>query len=330
MSDHVIHGANISEGGLTGTANRNLLDYFQISFDPTGAAVVDYTDDHNDFDGHTFIARQISGPKITGDGKTTVPDPGPAPAPSGPLPTAASVGGIAGSQVTDFRQDAAIGLLTRVNVDDPLDILSVKYSCESLPSGELVIVATMKVSDLSVVPPSSNWRVNFAANAPFSGISPTGDYSFGLSDRGDQFFLRANTDNPATPTFVYGTTVRNSDGSLTSTTRGNADCGAFDTANHTITMKVAVSKLNSLVTKGPAIAPGSVLAGLRGQTFTSSANGKEDITRGGTEFVVGSCAAVGSLNCAAIVGTPDADADANAERFTNADAYTRANFNLPV
>ena len=79
ISDHFIHGSNISEGGLTGTANRNLLDYFQISFDPVGAAVVAYTDDHNDYDGHTYIARQISGPKITGDGKAGVPDPGPTP-----------------------------------------------------------------------------------------------------------------------------------------------------------------------------------------------------------------------------------------------------------
>ncbi|HEY8184471.1 MAG TPA: Calx-beta domain-containing protein [Pyrinomonadaceae bacterium] len=303
VSDHIIHGANISEGGLTGTANRNLLDYFQISFDPTGAAVIDYTDDHNDLDGHTYIARQINGPKITGDGKTTVPDPGPAPAPSGPLPTAASVGGIAGSQVTDFRQDVAVGLLGRVNVDDPLDILSVKYSCESLPSGETVIVATMKVSDLSTVPTQSNWRMSFTANAPFSGISPTGDYSFGLSDRGDQFFLRANTDGPS-PTFVYGTTVRNSDGSLTYTTRGDADCGFLDTTNNTITIKVAVSKLNSLVTKGLPIGAGSVLAGLRAQTFTSSVNGKRDITRGGTEFTVGNCFSVVNLSCDTPPPTP--------------------------
>ena len=226
VSDHFVHGSNISEGGLTGTANRNLLDYFQISFDPTGAAVVDFTDDHNDFDGHTYMARQISGPKITGDGKTNVPDPGSMPAAqTGPLPLAAGVGGEAGAQVTDFRDDVADGLLVRTNVDDPLDILSIRYSCETGTAGEPVIVATMKVSNLSVVPAASNWRMNFAANAPFVGLSPTGDYSFALSDRGDQFFLQANTDNAAAPAFTFGTTVRNSDGSLSSTSRGNADCG---------------------------------------------------------------------------------------------------------
>ena len=298
ISDHAIHGSNISEGGLTGTANRNLIDYFQISFDPTGAAVVGYTDDHNDFDGHTYVARQISGPTISGDGKTVVPSPGaPPPASSGPLPLASVVGGQPGAQVTDFRQDVTQGLVAVVPADDPLDILSIKYSCDTAPSGELAIAATMKLSNLSVVPPGANWRMNFTANAPGAGLSPTGDYSFALSDRGDQFFLRAATDASGAQTFVYGTAVRNSDGSLTYTVKGNADCGAFDTANNTITVKVAVSKLNALVTKGPAIITGSVLAGLRGQAFTTGANAKNDLTRGGTEFTVGSCASVSSINC---------------------------------
>src|SRR5205807_10391663 len=181
-------------------ANRNLLDYFQVSFDPTGAAVVAYTDDHNDYDGHTYIARQISGPKISGNGKTSVPDPGSTPAAqTGPLPLAASVGGEAGAQVTDFRDDVADALLVRTNIDDPLDILSVRYSCETGTAGEPVVVAQMKVSDLSVVPPASNWRMNFTANAPGAGLCPTGDYSFAVSDRGDQFFELANTDSPSSP-----------------------------------------------------------------------------------------------------------------------------------
>src|SRR5204863_7813650 len=64
--DHIIHAANIPDGGLTGANNRNLIDYFQVSFDPHGAAVIAYTDDHNDYDGHTYVARQISGPSIKG------------------------------------------------------------------------------------------------------------------------------------------------------------------------------------------------------------------------------------------------------------------------
>ena len=67
-AEHFIHGSNISEMGLNPTAgsNRNLIDYFQVSFDPQGAAVVAYTDDHNDFDGNTYVARQVTGPGIKG------------------------------------------------------------------------------------------------------------------------------------------------------------------------------------------------------------------------------------------------------------------------
>ncbi|HVF50942.1 MAG TPA: Calx-beta domain-containing protein [Pyrinomonadaceae bacterium] len=304
-SDHFIHGSNISEGGLTGTANRNLIDYFQVSFDPTGAAVIGYTDDHNDFDGHTYVMRQTSGPRINGDGKTNVPNPGPAPAAaSGPYPLAATVGGEAGSQVTDFRQDVTQGLVAVVPTDDPLDIVSVRYACET-GAGGLSIVATMKVSDLTTLPPGSNWRMHFTANAPFAGLSPTGDYSFALSDRGDQFFLRASTDPTASfGQFAYGTAIRGSDGAITYTTRGAAT-GCFDQANDTITVRIPVGDLNQFATRGPII-NGSVIAGLRGSTFTSQANGKRDITRGGTEFTVGSCGAPTACTAATPTPTPTA------------------------
>lgn len=282
-SDHFIHGSNISTGGTLGTANRNLLDYFQISFDPKGAAVIDYTDDHNDFDGHTFVTRQITGPSINGG---TVPAPVQGPGPFLPGPPAPP--GPGGEQVMDFAQDVADGLLVVTPTDDPLDILSVKYSCEGTTNP--VIVATMKVSLLSVVPPASNWRMNFTANAPDSKLSPTGEYTFGLSDRGDQFFVRASTDTSPAGSFTFGTAVRNSDGSLTYTTRGTLPAGptggSFDTLNETITIKVAASLLNPFVTHGPPIGPGSVLVGLRGQTFTTGANAKIDIARGGTQYTI--------------------------------------------
>lgn len=56
-----------------------------------------------------------------------------------------------------------------------------------------------------------------------------------------------------------------------------------------ITIKVAASKLNPFVTKGAPIGMGSVLTGLRGQTFTNGANAKTDITRGGTLFTIERC-----------------------------------------
>jgi uncharacterized repeat protein (TIGR01451 family) len=291
-SDHLIHASNISTGGTLGTANRNLLDYFQVSFDPSGAAVIAYTDDHNDYDGHTYVTHQIGGPGLN-PSKGDVPSPGPAPAPqSGPYPSAADVGGEAGSQVTDFRHDVADALLVVTPTDDPLDVLSVKYGCEGIGASTQLVTSTKVSGSLAALPAGLNWRVSFAANAPNSVLSPTGDYSFGLSDRGDQFYLRASTD-PTQSQFAFGTAVRNSDGSISYTRQGTAT-GSFDTATNTITMKVPLSSLNPFVTHGTAIAPGSVLVGLRGQSFTSQANGKRDITRGGTQYTIG-CAPAADL-----------------------------------
>src|SRR5206468_3016156 len=47
-SDHAIHTGNISTKGLVvggQSPNRNLIDYFQINFDPAGAAVIGFTDE---------------------------------------------------------------------------------------------------------------------------------------------------------------------------------------------------------------------------------------------------------------------------------------------
>jgi PKD repeat protein len=198
----------------------------------------------------------------------------------------------------DFAQDTKIGLLTVLPLNDPLDILSVKYGTEGTATAP-VLVATMKVSDLSIVPPLSNWRMNFAANAPDSRLSPTGDYSFGLSDRGDQFFLRATTDVLGNRTYTYGTAVREHQhrGLIAYTDRGAADSGVFDSVAGTITIKVALSKLNATLAAGHApIGPGSILAGLRGGAYTTGDDNaadrndraKSDIARGGTQYAINS------------------------------------------
>ncbi|HEX8619295.1 MAG TPA: hypothetical protein VF911_17060, partial [Thermoanaerobaculia bacterium] len=174
-ADHFIHGSNISEMGLnpTGGSNRNLIDYFQVSFDPLGAAVVAYTDDHNDFDGNTYVARQISGPSIRGGNLPAVAE-GSALTPPPPIPSLEPTDvfppaqpGPGGEQVTDFPLDVQTALVTRIPTPDPVDIESVKY--ETIGSGATqAIRATIKVTDLTVVPQGTFWRASFAANCPFS------------------------------------------------------------------------------------------------------------------------------------------------------------------
>ena len=271
MSDHVIHGSNISLGGLTGAANRNLLDYFQVAFDPQGAAVIAYTDDHNDFDGNVYVTRQLDGPSFyaTANGGTGMVNP----VYPGALP------GLDPSQpqVSDFLHDAVTGLLEPIVTDNPYDILWIKYSCDNSALAEPTLVATMKLSGLTTAPPGANWRMNFTANAPG-----------GLSDRGDQFYVQASTTG-GTPAFTFGTAVRISDGSLTYTSRGTADAGTIDSTLSTVTVKVRLSRLTPYLAHGPAVGTGSILYGLRGSAYTSGANGIRDNTRGGTAFIIPAC-----------------------------------------
>jgi hypothetical protein len=287
-SDHFIHGSNISEGGLNGSANRNLLDYFQVSFDPQGAAAIAYTDDHNDFTGHMYVARQVSGPSIKG-GTISLPNPIPALSPPPGEAAPPPQPGPGGEQVTDFAQDAAHGAaLARIHANNPADILSIRYSSSGIGSS-LVLTATMKLSLVpTALPPNSTYRMNFTANAPDSVLSASGDFSYGLSDRGNQFFLSVTTDQSGAPTYRYGTAVRNSDGTLTYTNGGIADSGSFDPAAGTLTVNVAADKLNALLSgAGSPIGIGTVLVGLRGSAVVGNANGDSDETRGGTLFVIG-------------------------------------------
>ncbi|MDB6147226.1 MAG: hypothetical protein JWO45_890, partial [Spartobacteria bacterium] len=173
-SDHSHHGANISLSGLVlvGGPNRNLSDYFQIVFDPTGAAILGYTDDHSDFAGYTYVTRQISGPSVNGgtvptpvEGALLPTNPFPPPVTPLPVPTATPAPGPAfalpnqnrlqpmqpgpnGEQVTDYAQDTDSALLAITPSISPVDILAIKYLWQDSNQGP-VITATMTVSDLS-------------------------------------------------------------------------------------------------------------------------------------------------------------------------------------
>ena len=305
-SDHSNHAANISLNGLSVTGqspNRNLIDYFQVQFDPKGAAVIGYTDDHNDFQGFTYVTRQQTGPSaLTGS----------ALAPATPGASLASVAitqpaqpGPNGEQVTDYSQDQDSALLVVTPTNSPVDIQSIKYQSQELGAGP-VIIASMVVSQLSPIPPDSTWMMFFTANAPEAGTlaGPAGSkYSTGLSDRGDQFFIAAVTGTTGATTYEWGSVVRNFDGSTTNTVQGTADSGSFNRATRTISVRVSSSKLNTFLDTEKAangadpvnparythIVAGTVLCGLRGEAFEENNTGGdviEDATRGGTELAI--------------------------------------------
>jgi hypothetical protein len=302
-SDHSIHASNISLKGLALTGespNRNLIDYFQVNFDPQGAAVIGYTDDHNDFNGHTYVARQITGPSIKGGKLPKVVEgsglpaqpfaaPGATPPLTGGVTPQAMQPGPNGEQVTDFAYDEDSGLLAVGPEPAAVDIISIKYSAKTVRK-LTTITGTMKVSALATIPPNTTWRMYFAANAPETGIITISgnSYSKGLSDDGDQFFIQASTDATDVPSYQYGTTVRNFDGSTTDTVVGAADSGSIDTTNFTVTVNVSTTTLNAILTAAghPTIGKGSVFCGLRGFSFDTSSLALEDLTRGGTEFGV--------------------------------------------
>ena len=307
-SDHSNHAANISLNGLSVTGespNRNLIDYFQIQFDPFGAAVIGYTDDHNDFQGFTYVMRQLTGPSaLTGNALgANARTPG------------ANLGSVAvtqpaqpgpnGEQVTDYAQDQSDGLVGGTATNSPIDIETIKYQSQNVGSGP-VILATMAVSQLSPIPVDSTWMMFFTANAPEAGNvvgTPGNKYSTGLSDRGDQFFVEAVTGATGATTYSWGSVVRNFDGSTTDTVQGTADSGDFNRAAGTISVRVSVSKLNTFLdtelaangadAENPArythLASGTVLCGLRGLAFEENTTGGdlvEDATRGGTEYTI--------------------------------------------
>src|SRR5262249_28253774 len=281
ISDHRIHGSNISEGGLTGSANRNLGDYFQIAYDPQGAAVVSFADDHNDYDGNTYVVRQLDGPGLLAatNGGTGLVDP----VPSTDMP----VFSWSDPEVTDPVHDAVIQTQP-VPADNPFDIVSIEYFADQDGPDAPYLGAHMKVSGLSAGSLDGVWRMAFTANAPWA-VDQLPD---GVSDHGAMFYMMA-ADTGATPTFSYGTAYRDST-PLTPASGayamayhfvGIADSGSVDVATNTITVKVALSKINALIPPSHSpIVEGSWLAGLRGSAGAVGAGPPGHNTGGGFQL----------------------------------------------
>jgi len=274
-SDHFIHGAEIStQGFVVGGPNRNLLDFFQVAIDPQGLAFIAFADDSNDFNAHTYVTHQLAGPSLH-TGRPVKVKGKDEPDAAGALP-----------EVMDFRHDARVEARPPQHPDQPtpIDIVSIDYSCR-VRDGATLLTATMRLSGLTTVPPLGVWRANFTSNP----ARPR------LSDRGDQWWVAAETNEAGERTFSWGTAARNRDGSITYTRQGDADLGAFDLTAGTITLGVDVARLNALQTRG-AVTAGTTLVGLRGSAFTARFNiggvqntGLSDSTRGGSQFTIGNC-----------------------------------------
>jgi len=145
ISDHVIHGSNISLGGLavTGGANRNLLDYFQIALDrraPRSSRSPTTQRLRRQRVRDAANERTSAYASANGTGQVAAVPP---PAPVIPIRRRGGDG---------LLHDAVAGLLQPVLTDNAL------ISCQSTTlrdrfvTSQLQITATMKVSSLVPVP----------------------------------------------------------------------------------------------------------------------------------------------------------------------------------
>jgi hypothetical protein len=280
-SDHVIHKSNVSQAGFSPgdeAVNRNLIDFFEVAHDPRdGAAVVAFTDDHNDFDGHTFWTRQIAGPGLrAGTPVTTVPCP--------PLMP------FSDPEVEDFLGDGnGVSGALGPSVPD-VDILNVDYGSEE-DGGTLYLTSDMAITALLALAPERSYRSFFAVNT-----------ARGLMDAGNMYFIELTTQNTVTE-FWLGVAARRPDGTIAMARVENiaADqSGAPFTpgAPGQVHVRVDVNRLDySYIADGTPMnggssAPGSgdLVIGLIGQTRHQSAIGSAvvaDNTRGGSFIILG-------------------------------------------
>ncbi len=260
----------------TGGSNRNLIDYFQVSFDPLGAAVVAYTDDHNDFDGNTFVARQISGPSIRGgnlpavaEGSALGPPPPTVRVPAGDVFPPAQPGP-GGEQVTDFLLDVQTALLTRVPTPDAIDIESIKYETVGSrpdpgdPGHDQGDRSHRHARGLVL---ARQFRRQRAPLGLERGRAVTASASRMMAIN---FICRPTP--PTRARRVLFTAPRCGNRTAPSLTpRSDRPMSAHSIPpTDTITMKVSLTKLNAVLSAAsrPLIATGSVIAGLRGRAVT--------------------------------------------------------------
>jgi hypothetical protein len=186
-SDHAIHTGAICLGGTGCSGGRTLLDFFQVSIDPTnGAADIAYADDHAAPGSRTvYFTRQCTGISAT-TGSALANDCVAPPPP--PVPPAGST--CPGPQVADFTVDAPNNYPTGDGSNmDNLDIVNASFATPD--ATHLQVRLTIK--NLTPPPPPTNmnsilwtvyWTYNgttYFAQATVNGVggpNPAGVYQY--------------------------------------------------------------------------------------------------------------------------------------------------------
>ncbi len=188
-SDHVIHKGSICISGLGCNLNggdRTLLDFFQVSIDPTnGAADIAYTDDHAAPGSSVlYFTRQCTGASATTTATLVndcVPPPPPPPLPQGTT--------CPGPQILDFVGDAPNNYPGGQGQN--MDNLDIENAFFTSSAGSPNVDATLTIKDLEAPPTSQDanilsalwtvyWQQAGTANAPggskwwFAQASTTG------------------------------------------------------------------------------------------------------------------------------------------------------------
>lgn len=288
VSDHFIHKGNVSQGGfnpLGADENRNLIDFFQVADDPRdGAAVVAWGDDHNDFDGATYFARQIDGPGLVAGTPVT----------SAPCPPLTP---FRDPEVLDFLGDVVSTSDTGVPLPDA-DILNIDYGSEE-EAGNTFLTAEIRIANLLVAPPPErSYRAYFATNS-----------QRGLMDAGNEFFVEVTTAN-GVPEYWLGVKDRRADGSTEEQQVERIDADQVTSpftagAPGSVLLRVNVSRLDwsftaggTMVTDPPGVATdggatppadGDLIIGLSGRArvATPTSTSVVEETRGGSFIILG-------------------------------------------
>jgi hypothetical protein len=222
-----------------------------------GADPIKLFNDHNDFDGHTYITRQIAGPSLFADvGRMRRVK----------LPPARDPGGET-TEVTDFAGDTETPPSTMVPAP-AYDILSIDYAQQTTATGARHLLVTVRVADLPAIPLNRSWRAYFALGGE-------------VPDKGTRYFVEATTDIDAAggaPSFFWGTAPRLNSGALSETRRGSADGGSITPGTPgVIQIRLDLAKLAGAT-------PGTLLHGTMGRARAAADNSRLtlDRTRGGS------------------------------------------------